>query len=97
MPFAKLEQSIFASFPSDSKFLLNENQKELIATMFLCRYCCKITTNFKYHNTSTTCAGYMNLYCEQCLYTWVVCSQCTYTNQPKSSTLRDQNVVDIML
>ena len=32
----------------------------------------------------------MNLYCEQCLYTWVVCSQCTYTNQPKSSTLRDQ-------
>ena len=90
MPFTKLEQSIFASFPSDSKFLSNENQKQLIATMFLCQYCCKITTHFKYHNTSSTCVGYMNFYCEQCLYTWVVCSQCTYMNQPKSSSLRDQ-------
>ena len=49
MHFTKVEQSLFASFPSDSKFLLNDNQKELIATMFLCKYCCKITTNVKYH------------------------------------------------
>ena len=90
MPFTKLEESIFTCFPSDSKFLLKENQKELIATMFLCEYCCKTTSHFKYHNRSSTCVGYMTLYCDQCLYNWVVCSQCTFEKQPKSPTLRVQ-------
>ena len=90
MPFTKLEESIFTCFPSDSKFLSKENQKELIATMFLCEYCYKTTSHFKYHNKSSTCVGYMTLYCDQCLYNWVVCSQCTFDKQPKSPTLRVQ-------
>ena len=90
MPFTKLEESIFTCFPSDSKFLSKENQKELIATMFLCGYCCKTTSHFQYHNRSSTCVGYMTLYCDKCLYNWVVCSQCTFDKQPKSPTLRVQ-------
>ena len=36
MPFTEMEKSIFASFSNDSKFLSNDNQKNMIAAMFLC-------------------------------------------------------------
>lgn len=90
MPFTEMEESIFASFLNDSKFLSNDNQKNMIAAMFLCPYCCKIASYHKFHHSTSTCIGYMNLYCDQCLYNWVICSQCNFEMQPKSSSLRVQ-------
>ena len=90
MTFTELEQSIFNSFSTDSKFLSNDNEKNMIAAMFLCQYCCKVASHHKFHHSTSTCIGYMNLYCDQCLYNWVICSGCNFAMQPKSSSLRDQ-------
>ena len=87
MPFTEMEESIFASFSNDSKFLSNDNQKNMIAAMFLCPYCCKIASHHKFHHSTSTCIGYMNLYCDKCLYNWITCSQCNFEMQPKSSSL----------